>query len=116
MNERVERTNDERTNDERRERRTMNERTNERCEQIINQLKNKKMKRTGLFYLNNSGSRWVILDETGRREKRTFETKSGAKIERRVNFYEAFGNFATANISWNGKKIDVFPDTILEEK
>ena len=74
------------------------------------------MKRTGLYYLNNTGSRWVILDETGRREKRTFETKSGAKIERRVNYYESFGNFATANISWNGKKIDVFPDTILEEK
>ena len=74
------------------------------------------MKRTGLFYLNNTGSRWVILDETGRREKRTFKTKSGAKVVRRVNYYEAFGNFATANISWNGKKIDVFPDTILEEK
>jgi hypothetical protein len=30
-----------------------------------------------IYYLNNSGHRWVIFDETGRREKRrAFETKS----------------------------------------
>ena len=68
----------------------------------------------GLYYLNNSGSKWVIFDETGRREKRTFETKSG-KIERRVNYYEAFGNFATCNISYKGRRINIFPDTILED-
>ena len=38
------------------------------------------MKRTGLYYLNNTGHRWVIFDETGRREQRTFKTKSGAKV------------------------------------
>ena len=69
----------------------------------------------GLYYLNNTGHRWVIFDETGRREKRTFETKSGVKIERRVNYYEAFGNFATCNISYKGRQINVFPDTILED-
>ena len=69
----------------------------------------------GLYYLNNSGHRWVIFDETGRREKRAFETKSGAKIERRVNYYEAFGNFATCNISYKGRRINIFPDTILED-
>lgn len=73
------------------------------------------MKRTGLFYLNNTGSRWVILDETGRREQRTFETKSGAKVVRRVNFYEAFGNFATCNITYKGKKINVFADSELDD-
>lgn len=73
------------------------------------------MKRTGLYYLNNSGSRWVIFDETGRREKRIFKTKSGAKVVRRVNFYEAFGNFATCNISYKGQRINVFPDTLLND-
>jgi hypothetical protein len=69
-----------------------------------------------IYYLNNSGHRWVIFDETGRRKKRrAFETKSGAKIERRVNYYEAFGNFATCNISYKGKRINIFPDTILED-
>jgi len=73
------------------------------------------MKRTGLFYLNNTGHRWVIFDETGRREQRTFKTKSGAKVVRRVNYYEAFGNFATCNISYKGKQINVFPDTLLDD-
>jgi hypothetical protein len=71
--------------------------------------------KTRLFYLNNSGHRWIIFDETGRHEKRTFETKSGKKIERRVNFYESFGNFATCNISYKGRRINVFPDTILDD-
>ncbi len=69
----------------------------------------------GFYYLNNSGHRWVIFDETGRREKRQWYTKSGAKIERRVNYYEAFGNFATCNISYKGRRINIFPDTILED-
>jgi len=74
------------------------------------------MKRTGIYYLNNTGSRWVVFGNDGRREKICLQTTSGKMIERRVNYYESFGNFATANISWNGKKIGVFPDTILEEK
>ncbi len=71
--------------------------------------------KTGLYYLNNSGSKWVVLDETGRREKRTFATKSGAKITRRVNYYESFGNFATCNISYKGSRINVFADTLLDD-
>lgn len=71
--------------------------------------------KNGLYYLNNTGSKWVILDETGRREKRTFETKSGAKVVRRVNFYSSFGNFATCNISYKGRRINVFADTLLDD-
>ena len=71
--------------------------------------------KTGLFYLNNSGHKWVIFDETGRREKRTFQTKSGAKVVRRVNYYESFGNFATCNISYKGKRINIFADTLLDD-
>ena len=71
--------------------------------------------KTGLFYLNNSGHKWVIFDETGRREKRTFQTKSGSKVVRRVNYYESFGNFATCNISYKGKRINIFADTLLDD-
>jgi hypothetical protein len=71
--------------------------------------------RKGIYYLNNSGHRWVVLDGSGRREKRTFETKSGKKVTRRVNFYESFGNFATCNISYKGRKINVFADTLLDD-
>ena len=69
--------------------------------------------RNGTFYLNNSGSRWVVYIN-GKRERMEFTTKDGTKVTRSVNFYESFGNFAVANINWKGKRIDVFPDTILE--
>jgi hypothetical protein len=70
--------------------------------------------KNGVYYLNNSGSRWVVL-ENGRRENITLETKSGLKITRRAIYYESFGNFATVCISYKGKKINVFMDTKLED-
>lgn len=69
--------------------------------------------RTGTFYLNNSGSRWVHL-VNGKREKMQFITNNG-KVWRTVNYYESFGNFAVCNISYKGKRITVFPDTNLDE-
>ena len=70
--------------------------------------------RNGTYYLNNTGHRWVIL-ENGKRNRITLTTKLGKEITRSVNYYEAFGNFATANISYKGRKINVFSDTILED-
>jgi hypothetical protein len=70
--------------------------------------------RTGVFYLNNWGSRWVVLDN-GRREQQTWKTKSGKDVTRRVIYYESFGNFGSACISYKGKKINVLMDTILED-
>jgi len=70
--------------------------------------------RTGTFYLNNYGSRWINL-ENGKREKITLKTKAGKTITRKVIFFESFGNFATALISYKGKKRSVFSDTILED-
>ncbi len=69
---------------------------------------------TGTFYLNNSGSRWVVF-QNGQKERVTLQTKSGATIERAAIFYESFGNFATARISYKGKKIDVLLDTVLDD-
>lgn len=69
---------------------------------------------SGLFYLNKNGSRWVVF-ENGKRVRRIFETKSGVKIERSVNYFSAWGNFATANISYKGRRVNVFTDTILED-
>ncbi len=68
-----------------------------------------------MYYLNNTGSKWVVFGDDGRREKITLKTVSGKTIERRVNYYSAFGNFATANISYKGKKIDVFADSELND-
>jgi hypothetical protein len=68
----------------------------------------------GTFYLNNSGSRWVVFIN-GKREIREFKTKSGKIITRSVSYYASFGNFGTANISYKNKKINVFLDTLLED-
>lgn len=70
--------------------------------------------RNGVFYLNNSGSRWVVL-VNGKKEKRTFKTKSGKDVERTIIYYESFGNFGSACISYKGKKISVLMDSILED-
>ncbi len=70
--------------------------------------------RNGTYYLNNSGSRWVSFED-GIKTTVTLETKSGKLITRTVIYYEAFGNWATALISYKGKKISVFGDTILED-
>jgi hypothetical protein len=67
------------------------------------------------YYLNNSGSRWVTFDKDGRREQITLTTKSGKEVVRRVIYWESFGNFATACISYKGKRISVFADTLLDD-
>lgn len=68
----------------------------------------------GVYYLNNSGSRWVYYDN-GKKEKRTFTTKSGEKIQRTIIEYYSFGNFGACIISYKGKKIRVLADEILPD-
>lgn len=67
------------------------------------------------YYLNNNGSRWVTYDKTGNKQKIQLETVSGKLVTRTVIFWESFGNYATACISYKGKKINVFTSTILED-
>lgn len=68
--------------------------------------------KNGTYYLNNSGHRWVRY-ENGKKPKHTFKTASGEMVERTAIFYEMFGNFAVACISWKGKKVKVFLDEVL---
>jgi hypothetical protein len=70
--------------------------------------------RNGTYYLNNNGSRWVAYED-GKKTTVTLETKSGKLITRTVIYYESFGNWATALISYKGEKMSVFNDTILED-
>jgi hypothetical protein len=70
--------------------------------------------RNGVFYLNNHGSKWVVLTN-GKKEKITLQTKSGKSITRTALWYESFGNFAVVAISYKGKTIKVFADTLLED-
>lgn len=69
--------------------------------------------RNGTYYLNNTGHRWVVY-ENGVKPKHVFTTSTGEVVTRTAIEYRSFGNFATIRISWKGKKIDVFPDTILD--
>ncbi len=70
--------------------------------------------RNGTFYLNNTGHRWVNYDN-GVKDKITLMTKSGKQVTRTAIYWQSFGNFATACISYKGKKISVFPDSTLED-
>jgi hypothetical protein len=72
------------------------------------------MKRVGTYYLNNRGDRGVTFGEDGRRIKISLSTSDGGTVERRVRYWEAFGNFSVAAISWRGKVIKVLPDTVLD--
>ena len=66
------------------------------------------------YYLNNKCSRWVTY-VNGSKERITLQTKSGKTVTRTVSFWEAFGNYAVANISYHGKKIRVFADEVLTD-
>lgn len=68
----------------------------------------------GTYYLNNRGSRWVRYTN-GIKDSITLKTKSGNQITRKVSFYELWGNYALAHISYKGKKIRVFSDEILAD-
>jgi hypothetical protein len=68
----------------------------------------------GTYYLNNSGSRWVSYSN-GIKSSITLKTRSGIQITRKVSFYESWGNYVLAHISYKGKKIRVFGDAILED-
>lgn len=67
-----------------------------------------------MYYLNNTGPRWVTFDGRSK-EKLTFQTKAGKTITRTVQEWQSWGNFAIAIISYKGKKIKVFADTILDD-
>lgn len=61
-------------------------------------------------YLNNSGSRWVTPGE-----EVTLRTKSGKEVTRKVLFWEQVGNFAACCVSYKGKKVRMFPGSLLED-
>lgn len=70
---------------------------------------------TSVRYLNNSGSRFVTLNKEGKNCKIHLETKSGRKVTRTVSYWSVFGDWALAHISYKGKRISVFSDSILED-
>lgn len=66
----------------------------------------------GTFYLNNNGSRWVGYIN-GVKDKITLKTESGKEITRTVVYYSMLGNFGVVTINYKGKRLSIFPDSIL---
>lgn len=58
------------------------------------------MERQGCFYLNNKGSRWVILPRIKYYIK-LFPTNE--IIQRKAKYFYSFGNFSGIAFSYNGK-------------
>jgi len=58
------------------------------------------------YYLNNSGSRWIIL---GYKVRLIHPSQNYDKI-RSVEFFSSFGNFATAHLKYKGKRSSVLLD------
>lgn len=60
-----------------------------------------------LYYLNNNGSKWVILPKE---KVKVILPNNEIKIKTILS-YESFGNFGLCVICYKGKKYKLFPDT-----
>ena len=59
--------------------------------------------RSGTYYLNNRGTRWIHLPNTERFFILHDATKSAVLIYRKAKFFEQFGNFAAIYYSYRGR-------------
>lgn len=64
--------------------------------------------RTGTFYLNNSGSRWIVLDKGVKPKMKVLKDAYAPFTEPYIivtpEFFESFGNFASLHYRYKGKK------------
>ena len=58
--------------------------------------------RNGTYYLNNNGSRWVSYPKE---KVLVFDGSNGYCKMRTIEYYEAFGNFASACLRYKGKMV-----------
>lgn len=70
--------------------------------------------KNGVYYLNNSGSRWVVFNN-GEKEQITLKTENGQSVTRTVIYYQSFGNYSFAVISYHGIRYSVLADTVLPD-
>ncbi len=76
-------------------------------------MKRKTTKKDGIYYLNNSGSRWVIY-RNGEKEKILVE-HDGKEIKRTAIEYQQFGNYACAVYYYKGIRCNTLNYKILDE-
>jgi hypothetical protein len=58
--------------------------------------------RNGTYYLNNSGSRWVSYPKE---KVLVFSGADSYCKVRTIQYYESFGNFASAHLKYKGKMV-----------
>jgi hypothetical protein len=69
--------------------------------------------RTGTYYLNNSGHKWVTYPKE---KVLLFHGAEQYCKLRTIEYYEAFGNFAVCCLRYNGKMIKVFMEECHNDK
>jgi len=73
----------------------------------------------GCYYLNNSGSRWVVFNQGKKQRVKILpDDYSPCKeaIERAAVRFDAFGNFAAAVYYYKGKKYSSLNYELIEVK
>jgi hypothetical protein len=72
------------------------------------------------LYLNNDGSRWIIVDTSQRgwpkaRRMRAWlvDAERGYRKLRTVKYFESYGHFATYNFDYHGKMVSLFAEDFL---
>lgn len=68
----------------------------------------------GCYYLNNTGSRWVVFNNHAK-EQTVIELPDGTRQTRTILYFESFGNFAVACISYKGVKACYFMDRLDDQ-
>jgi hypothetical protein len=63
------------------------------------------MERIGTYYLNNSGTRWVTYPK---QKALVIHIAGNYRKIRTIEYYESFGNFATAALRYKGKRVSAF--------
>jgi hypothetical protein len=66
------------------------------------------------FYLNNSGHRWVNLNEGKREKLNVFFPENNSNKSLTVHHWEAIGNFAVPYVRQKGKQIQLMPSSKKE--
>jgi ribosomal protein L30E len=64
--------------------------------------------RTGTYYLNNNGSRWVTFFNGAKPKVLVIDSATKYCKRRTIEYFESFGNYAVAALRFNGKMIKGF--------
>lgn len=69
------------------------------------------------LYLNNSGDKWVEVDENGNRDMRfILVMPDGTRKIRKADYYESFGNFYSIEFRIGRIKYGGLPETFADEE